>query len=229
MGVRASGIVFLGSVLFMGCIGAGEDLADEFPRTTMHEAVETGIQYDFTYRAGDELPAPGREGMWVSKMNYYPNLPEGAVIAGAENHTMAINEGDTWDLGELAGNVVFDVQLRTIDGFDPMDRVAYTAVVLSDTMGVLGTGDTNDLLQEAVRDADGKVTLVKRWGVQVSEDEAAPTLPGWQGGSLTTLELCPEAERIAQGDAVQGWCAFACELVTLDAAHQLGEYELCAP
>jgi hypothetical protein len=216
-------------MVLLACGGGAEDPNAGFPETTMHEAVETGIHYDFTYRGQDERAQPGREGMWVTKLNVYPNAIEGSTLLGAINRTVAINDGDTWDLGEEVDALVMDISIRTVDGFDPMDRIVYTLVAISDSTGAYGPGDTNNIIQEAERDGAGNVTVVKRWKLQTSEDEAAPVLPRWQGGQTTTLRLCPEAERIAQGESVIGWCAFACETPSLDEDYQLGQYSVCVP
>ncbi len=223
-------LLAVGCLFILACGGQGQDLEKGFPRTTFHEAVDAGVlQYAFTYRAADESPQPTRPGMWAGKLNYYGNPMDGNVMRGAVNRTVAVNEGDTWDLGELVFELVMDISVRTIDGFDPMERVAFTLVAISDTSGGYGPGDTNDLIQETIRDDDDNPIKVSRWKVQSAEDEVAPETPVWMGGQLIPEQLCPEAQRIAQGESVVGWCAFECELYSLDEQYQLGQYSLCEP
>ncbi len=216
------------SILLTGC-GGGTGDTNTFPQTIIHQSVETGIHWDFPYRLADISQQPaGRENLWVSQLNYYPNPINGDSIQGAHNLIVAINDGADWSKGDVISDMTFDETIFTVDGFDPMDRVGYTFTVISDTAGNWAAGDTSKTMQEAIRDADGNLTGVRRWKMQSSPDEAPPASPRWQGGALQTLELCPSSDYIGQGASPIGWCAFRCEAPSYtNTSYQLGEYAIC--
>ncbi len=220
-------LLVVASIALVGC--GPPTPRDTHPRTIIHESVETGIHWDFPYRLGDISQQPaGRENLWVSSLNYYPNPIDGDSIQGARALIVAINDGASWSKGDVLSELVTDQTIFTIDGFDPLDRAGYTFTVVSDSSGNWAAGDTSTSIQQAVRDDGGNIVMILRWKMQSSPDEEPPGSLRWQGGALQTLRLCPEDERIAQGASPIGWCAFRCEAPSyVDPAYQLGEYPIC--